>query len=315
MKMANSKNGILNFNPSYMVVFLLFIMLVGAPYFTTPYMIIYLTNIFMYVVLTVSWALFSGLTNYLSLATAAFFGTGVYISAMLGEKLPFALVVVLGGLINFLLAIFVGLPSLRLMGMYFVIFTLGLSELIRHSVQWWEANVSFMSGRIVISLTPLTSYYMMLTIVAICMITAYVIRRSRYGLALRGIGESEIAAKHIGVNVNAVKIVVFAISASFIGSTGVIMATQWTYIDPNTAFDPRYSFMPILMAILGGTGRIYGQVIGATILTAFGDILLTRFPYYYNLLFGFLLVIVILFLPQGLISLKRKLQKWRKWGE
>jgi len=309
--MARIVRGIINFQ-SFLIFFSFFIALAVAPRIIPPYTIVSFTNIFMYIVLTVSWGLFSGLTNYFSIATAAFFGIGIYVSATLGEALPFPLVILLGGLICFLFALLVGLASLRLMGLYFTIFTFGLSELIKHSVQWWEVNVSYMAGRLVISLSEITAYYMMLIITFICLITAYVISKSRYGLALRGIGEFEVAAEHIGVNVNVLKIVVFAITTFFMGSAGVIMATQWTYIDPNIAFEPLYSFLPILMAIFGGIRKIYGQVIGATVLTLFADMLLTKFPYYYNLVYGVVLIIVILFLPQGLVALKKELQKWRK---
>lgn len=307
--MVRTGKRIFNLDLSSFVFFSILILLSVAPYLIPAYTIVSLTNIFMYIVLTVSWALFSGLTNYYSIATAAFFGIGIFISATLGEVLPFPLIILLGGLTSFILALLVGSASLRLIGMYFVIFTFGLSELIRHAVQWWEVNVSYMAGRLVISLSPLTAYYMMLIIVAVCLITAYLIRRSRYGLALRCIGEAEEAADHIGVNVYALKIVVFAISTFFMGSTGVVMATQWTYIDPNIAFDPLYSFLPILMATFGGIRRIYGQVIGATVLTLLADMLLTKFPYYYNLLYGIILIAVILFLSKGLIGLKSEFQK------
>jgi branched-chain amino acid transport system permease protein len=142
--------------------------------------------------------------------------------------------------------------------------------------------------------------------------TAYFIKRSKYGLALSGIGESEDATEHIGINVNALKIVAFAVSTFFMGMAGATMATRWTYIDPAIAFSPLFSFMPVLMAIFGGIRHISGQVIGATVLTLLADLLLTKFPYYYNLLYGIILVVVILFLPGGLMSLKDIAAGW--WG-
>jgi len=96
------------------------------------------------------------------------------------------------------------------------------------------------------------------------------------------------------------------------GTTGAVMATQWTYIDPSIVFNPLYSFMPVLMAIFGGVTKIYGQLLGAAVLTLLADMLLTKFPYYYNLLYGIILVGVILFLPQGLAGLAVELKKWKK---
>jgi len=300
---------------SYLPIFSLCILALAVlmPCYVSPYTIISLNNIFMFIALTVSWAVFSGPSHYISLASAAFFGTGIYVSAILGDSLPFPVIVIIGGLLSFLIAILVGLSSLRLRGMYFTIFTFGLSELIRHSVQWWEVNITGTVGRIVVSVDARTVYYSMLIVVVLTLVMAYFFKRSKYGLAMRGIGESEEATDHIGVNVNAVKIISFATSTFFMGTAGAIMATRWTYIDPAIAFDPLYSFMPVLMAIFGGIGQITGQIFGATALTLLADLLLTKFPYYYNLLYGIILVTVIIFMPKGMMGLR--LPSIKRWQE
>ena len=291
-------------------VLILIILFALAPRYARPYTIISLSNIFMYVVLTVSWALFSAPTHYISLASAAFFGLGIYAAAILGQKLPLPLVIFSGGFISFLLALLVGLSSLRLRGMYFTIFTFGLSELIRHFIQWWEVNETGTVGRWVIQVDPKVVYFAMLSIVLLTLAVAYFLNRSKFGLAIRGIGESEEAADHIGINVNALKIVIFAVGTFFMGAAGATMATRWTYIDPSIAFNPLYSFMPVLMAIFGGMGQIFGQALGATFLTLLSDMLLTKFPYYYMLLYGVILITVILFLPNGLVGLKDEIKLW-----
>ena len=139
--------------------------------------------------------------------------------------------------------------------------------------------------------------------------TAFFIRQSKYGLALQSIGENEEAAAHIGINTTMLKTVTFAISALFMGATGAIMATRWTYIDPHIAFNPLISFLPVLMAIFGGTSRLIGPIIGATIFTVLQEQLITNYPYYYMLLFGITLIVVILFLPDGLVGLYEKLKQ------
>jgi len=265
----------------------------------------------MYIIITVSWAIFSGPTRYISLASAAFFGVGVYASAILGFVLPLPAVIVIGGLVSFCLALFIGLLTLRLRGMYFIIFTFGISELIKHFILWWEANMTGTVGRWVVVVDHTTVYYVMLVIFVILMLTAYLIRRSKFGLALQSIGANEEAAAHTGINVTLVKVITFAISASFMGAVGAIMATRWTYIDPRIAFNPLLSFMPVLMAIFGGVGQLYGPILGAAIFTYLEEFLITEFPYYYMLLFGLVLVAVILFLPNGLVGL---IEKWRKGG-
>jgi branched-chain amino acid transport system permease protein len=99
------------------------------------------------------------------------------------------------------------------------------------------------------------------------------------------------------------KVVTFAISAVFMGAAGAVIATRWTYVDPYIAFNYLYSFMTVLMAIFGGMGLFYGPILGAAVIAYLEEILITRFPYYYMLLFGLILVVVILFLPKGLVDL------------
>jgi branched-chain amino acid transport system permease protein len=149
----------------------------------------------------------------------------------------------------------------------------------------------------------------MLIVFAILMLTAYLIRRSRFGLALQSIGEYEEAAAHRGINVTALKVITFATSAFFMGAAGAIMATRWTYIDPRIAFNPLISFMPVLMAIFGGMGQLYGPIIGSAIFTYLEEFLVTRFPYYYMLIFGIIMLVAILYMPGGLVGLIQKLWK------
>ena len=293
------------------ILFLILILLATIPLYVQPYLVILLSSIFMYVVITLSWTIFSGPTRYISLASAAFFGIGVYSSAILGEVFPLPVVIVIGGLVSFILALFIGLLTLRLRGMYFIIFTFGISELMRHFLLWWETNFMGTVGRWVVIVDHTTVYYVMLVIFVMALVTAYLIRRSRFGLALRSIGAYEEAAAHIGINVTILKTISFAISAFFMGAAGAIMATRWTYIDPSIAFNPLFSFMPVLMAIFGGTGQLYGPVFGAACFAYLEEILITKFPYYYMLLFGTILIVVILFLPSGLAGV---IEKWRKGG-
>jgi branched-chain amino acid transport system permease protein len=132
-------------------------------------------------------------------------------------------------------------------------------------------------------------------------------------LALQSIGQEEDAAAHTGVNVTMLKVTTFAISAFFMGAAGAVMATKWTYIDPFIAFNPFYSFMPVVMAIFGGMGQLYGPIIGATILTYLEEFLITKFAEVYMLIFGAILVIAILYLPDGLVGLIQKM--WKRYSE
>jgi len=298
------------------LLFLILVVLVTAPLYTSGYFVVLASSIFMYIVLAVSWTIFSGPTGYISLASAAFFGVGIYASAILVKALPLPIVIGIGGLVSSVLALLVGALTLRLRGIYFAIFTFGLVELLLYFILWWEVNITGTTGRVVPTVGNTTVYYAILVIFVILMLTAYFIRHSKFGLALQSIGENEEAAAHTGINVTLVKVTTFAISAFFMGAAGAIMATRWTYIDPRIAFNPLLSFMPVLMAIFGGVGQLYGPVIGAAFFTLLKEYLTTTLAKYglgeiYMLIFGIVLVVAILFLPSGLVGL---IQKWWKGG-
>ncbi|PKN30770.1 MAG: branched-chain amino acid ABC transporter permease [Deltaproteobacteria bacterium HGW-Deltaproteobacteria-21] len=294
---------------SFIAMIVLLALLATVPVYMSSYTVILITNILMYVVLALSWTIFSGPTGYISLASAAFFGTGVYASALLSSDLPLPVVIVIGGIASFVLAFLVGALTLRLKGMYFTMFTFGLVELVRNSLHWWEVNMTGTVGRLIISADNMTIFYCMVGIFVAVLIVSYLIKRSRFGLALESIGESEEAAAHSGVNVTRVKSITFAVSAFFMGAAGATMCMRWTYIDPTTAFSIQYSFMPVLMAIFGGMGHLYAPITGATVFSILEELLTTKFPYYYMLIFGLIMLAVILFMPHGLEGVIEKGRK------
>jgi branched-chain amino acid transport system permease protein len=284
---------------------LVLVLLAILPLLESAYTVIFLTSILMYIVMTVAWTLFSGTTGYLSLASAAFFGVGIYASAILGKDLPFGLVILIGGAACFLLAVLVGAITLRLRGVYFAIFTLGLVELIKNVLLWYEIKFTGTRGRFVVVVDNETIYWAMLSVFVALLLVTYLIRRSRWGLALQSIGEYEEAASHMGINTTMLKTMIFAVSSFFIGMAGSIIATRWTYIDPYIAFNYFVSFLPVLMAIFGGMANWYGPIVGAAIFAYLEELLLTRFPYHYMIIFGVMLLIAIMYLPEGITGLIR----------
>jgi branched-chain amino acid transport system permease protein len=286
-------------------------LLAALPSYGSIYATILVTDIMMYIILAVSWALFSGSTGYISLAPAAFFGVGIYTAALLGMTFSLPLVIAAAGLISSCLALLVGAVTLRLRGMYFAIFTFGLVELIKNFVLWYEIKVTGTRGRFVVVVDSDTRFYVMFGILVVLLIAAYLFRRSRFGLALQSIGENEDAAAHSGVNVTLLKVVTFAFSASFMGAAGAVIATRLTYIDPQSAFNAaEFSFMPVVMAIFGGMGQLSGPVLGAVVFAYLKEKLITEYPYYYMLVVGIVLVLVVLYLPNGLVGLLQKGQRW-----
>jgi len=181
-------------------------------------------------------------------------------------------------------------------------------ELVRNSLHWWEVNITGTVGRIIISAHNTAIFYSMVAIFVAVLVVSHLIKHSKFGLALQAIGESEEAAAHSGVNITRVKTVTFAVSAFFMGASGATMSMRWTYIDPTTAFNIQFSFMPVLMAIFGGTGHLYAPIAGATIFSLLEEVLTTKFPYYYMLLFGLIMLAVIRFMPHGL---EGAVEKWK----
>jgi branched-chain amino acid transport system permease protein len=293
--------------PALLLIILL--LLAALPYGRPGYTVVLAYTILMYIVLTMSWVIFSAPTGYISLAPAAFFGVGIYTSATLSRALPLPVVVCIGGLVSSCLALLVGALTLRLRGIYFAFFTFGLVELMKHFVLWYEIKVTGTRGRFLIPVDNNIIYYVMLAILVALLLTTYFIRRSKYGLALQSIGEDEEAATHTGINVTLLKVITFAISAVFTGAAGAIWAIRLTYIDPYIAFDLNNSFMPVLMAIFGGMGQPYGPILGAAVFSYLREVLITKFPYYYMLLIGIILLVAILYLPNGLVGL---IQTWHK---
>jgi branched-chain amino acid transport system permease protein len=266
-----------------------------------------LITVLMFAILSLSWTMFSGPTGFVSLATAGLFGVGVYVSAILRDSLPIEILILIGGVAASLLALAIGLLTLRLKGVYFILFTFGVAALIRSSVAWWETNVNGTVGRHVSGASNEVIYLLLVIIFAVALVGGFLLRHSSPGLALQAIGENQEAAQHIGVNITKLKVLTFAASSALMGMTGAVMATRFRYIDPSIAFNPLISFLPVVMAILGGLSRLYGPLIGVTILVALQEFLIREYPYVYLLLFGLTLVAVVLWLPGGLVELTQRL--------
>lgn len=287
---------------------LLLVFVATVPLYGGTYHVSVLTSVLVYVVLAVSWAMFSGTTGYMSLAPAAFFGLGVYSMAILQKELTFAIIIVIGGLVAFTFALLVGLVTLRLRGIYFAIFTFGLVIFMSELIQYLETTIRGAHGWAIIPLNSAMVFYTALSLAVATVVAIYFIKRSRLGLAMLSIGGNEEAAEHMGVNTTRVKVFSFAISAVFMGVAGVIAAPKLIYVNTNIAFSTIYSFMPILMAVFGGMGQLYGPVVGAVVFAYLEIMIRNEFPRYFLLIFGVILVVVILFLPNGIAGLMPMLQ-------
>lgn len=277
--------------------------LAALPLFAGPYAVTLMIGMTGYVVLATAWGLFSGPTRYVSLATVAFFGIGAYTVGVLSETLPYPLVLLVAALIGLAVALVVGLSTLRLAGVYFVIFTFGLAELIRQLVTWYEVNVTGTLGRyIFLPVTPEGIYWQLLALAAATFLFSWGIGRTRWGLALKVIGDDEVVASHCGIDITRLKLALFAVSAVIITLVGAIQAPRWTYIEPSIVFNPTISFLTLIMALLGGADRLWGPLLGAIPLFLLFEWLSANFPNHYPIILGLVFIAIVFLLPKGVLA-------------
>lgn len=277
--------------------------LAALPRFVGPYHLGLLIGILGYVVLATAWAMFSGPTRYVSLATVAFVGIGAYTVGVLNGVLPYPLVLLIAAAIGLAVALAVGLATLRLAGAYFVIFTFGMTELIRQLVTYYEVNVTRTLGRYVF--LPFGAehiYWQLLALAAATLAAAWWIGRSRVGLALRVIGDDEAAAAHLGIRITRTKLALFSVSAVIMTLVGAIQAPRWTYIEPSIVFNPTVSFLTVIMALLGGPNRLFGPMLGAVPLFLLFEWLSANFPNHYSIILGLLFIAIVFLLPDGVVA-------------
>jgi branched-chain amino acid transport system permease protein len=270
-------------------------------------------NIAMYAALTTSWLLFSGPTNYIALSTAAFFGIGMYTTAGGIELLPYPVLILLAGVAGAALAAVVGLATLRVSGVYFVIFSLGLAELVRQIMTWLQHVLGTMSGvYVTIERSEPEYYWQLLLLTAVVYLVGWWIGRSRLGFALRIIGNDELVAVHCGINTALAKVVLFIISSAFASIAGALVAPRWGYVEPVVAFNPFVSFQVVIMALLGGTHRLWGPLLGVIPFVLVWEAIAIEFPDQTTLLLGVCFLLIVYVIPNGITGLIE--DAWRGRG-
>ncbi|MFT3956741.1 MAG: branched-chain amino acid ABC transporter permease [Piscinibacter sp.] len=279
----------------------------AVPHYGSDFAISMALTCLMYVALSSSWSLFCGTTRYLSLATSAFFGIGAYTGALLLESSGWWLAIALGAAIAAAVAVVMGAAVLHLRGTYFAVLTFGMTELIRHAITYWEKQVTGTVGR-VLTVVPErdTIYLTVLALAVLAILVSILVRRSRFGLAMQGIGADEQRAQTLGVNTRLVKIAGFAMTAAFAGAVGAAMSVRWTYIDPATVFNPFIGFQTVLIALIGGAATLWGPLIAAIVFSLLAETLRLQLPQLYMMTLGLLLILSVLYLPGGLASLRRE---------
>jgi branched-chain amino acid transport system permease protein len=272
-----------------------------------------LFGIFLYAALACGWNIFGGYTGYMNFGHAGFFGVGAYTSALLllrGGLSPFY-TLILGGALAGVLAAIIGYPCLRLRGPYFVLvtFCLGLAaRIVVINVEWTGSSTGLWLPFLKVNMfaNRVIFYEVMLAIMVLTILAAMWIERSKFGIGLKAIFQDEDSAETQGVNATKLKIAAFIVSGFLAGMAGSIYGYYRSYIHPDFIFDVSISVLVVLMALLGGRQSWVGPVIGASIVVVINEILTAYIGIgaeFSRIIYGLLLVIVIMYLPNGLIGL------------
>jgi branched-chain amino acid transport system permease protein len=280
---------------------------------------------FMYAAMTSSWNIIGGYAGYTSLGHNAFFAIGGYCCAALFAYTgisPF-LSAPLAGVVVMVFGLLVGLISLRASGPAFIISTIAMVLLIKITFDNWD----FIGGADGLSLpliqlhirwVKIPFYYGMLIIAMGAVYTSYRIRHSKFGLGLRAISQDETKAEVAGIPTSLYKILAFAISGLFVGMAGGLWGYYLTYLRPTIFLNIIVAAKLVLMSVLGGKGTVSGPVVGAIIFIAINEAFRTYLGFTELNIFatGLLMVLVLLFFPQGVVgSLKEygKLPQFLDW--
>lgn len=278
----------------------------------SSYLIYVLFQAFLFLTLAQGWNLVAGYTGQISLGQHAFFGSGAYVTALvwnsgLGGYFD-PLTILLSGFFAALLAIFIGIPLLsRLRGDYFALGTLGLGEILRVIVIQGGEITGGSSGLILPSggyTSIISYYYYSLALCLLATLTVYLITKSKLGLALVAVRDSETAAAASGINILKYKVGAFALGALFTGLCGNLQAYYLFQVTAPNFFSPNWTLYPVIICVLGGVGTVTGPIAGAFVLTALFEGAKEWLPMIHPMLSGILIIVVILFLPGGILRTK-----------
>lgn len=271
----------------------------------------------MFVTLASSWNLLSGYTGYISFGHVAFFGIGGYTCAILiadfGVNLYLAILV--GGLFTTLVSMPVALATIRLSGVYFSIIMLAFAEFMLEMAINLDITGGTTGKVLPVGDFAMVTYELMLVLTVVTLATVYIGVRSYFGLTLTAIHDDEEAAESLGLNTTYYKIVAFGLSAIFPAFAGGIAAIYWLYINPSTMFAVTTSGDMMIMSVIGGMGTVLGPVLGATLMTPIRAQTQAAYPYFHGIVFGLLFMILVLTVPNGLVSLTEKSERIARFVE
>ena len=270
----------------------------------SEYLLNTLVLYFMYVIVAQSWNLLGGFAGQISLGHSAFFGIGALITRLLWvAKVPILLALAGGGAAAIVLAAIVGIPSLRMRQGYFPIGTLALAMIAQITVANIFPLPGSLSSEYVGAFNLMSRYYLALAMALLTVIVVYFLVRSRKGLALVAIRDDEGAAEAMGVKTFSHKVLALLVSSFLAGLGGGVYAyhqVSYYYYGP---FELSWSFLATLTTFIGGLGTISGPIVGSALFLAMSEIFAVSLGEVHVLIFGFTFVLVVLFLPGGLMTI------------
>ncbi|HMN11861.1 MAG TPA: branched-chain amino acid ABC transporter permease [Bellilinea sp.] len=320
--MSILKQGLLRSSKFWYPVLGVFLILFAFyPFLGSGYWIRVLTGVFMYAALATSLNVIIGYTGYTDFGNVVFFGIGAYTTAVLMQSFhtPLVLATLAGGVVSAIWAGLLGLPILRLKGHYFAIATIGVMDALREIV----TNMNITGGGMGISIPAGIDvspeqfnnmiYYIMLLLMIIYVIASALIRKSRFGYGLRAIRADEQAAAIAGIPTVRYKVTAWAISAFMTGLVGGFFAYWYAYIEPQDVFNIDISVKYMIMMLIGGSGTVFGPVVGAFFLEIVSELVWGRFFEYHLGILGLIIIFAVIFLPKGILPLIQRRISFKAW--
>jgi branched-chain amino acid transport system permease protein len=263
-----------------------------------------LISLFVIAGLASSWNIIAGFCGQINLGHAAFFGLGSLVMRELWlSDVPFAVSFIAGGAVAAGAALLIGIPALRLRGIYFSIGTLALAQALGLTVATVLPRVSRLPGPMLRSYDLIPRYYLAFAVLVGIVATAYWLSQSKVGLGMMAVREDEAAARSIGINVFAHRLTAFVLSATLAGFVGAVFAFYHVSYYPSYTFGPEWTFDALLVTFIGGIGTIAGPLVGAVFFVFIRDILASNLVHIHLIIFGVIFILVVLILPGGLVEI------------
>ena len=270
-----------------------------------------LIMLFIYIILAQSWNLMGGYTGQINLGLAAFFGCGTLVTHFIWKAgVPFYLAMTAGGVAAMLLAVVIGLPTLRLKGMYFGIGTFALAEVCRIVVGSTFHRMLKMPSSYVASYSLISRYYVAFVVAILAIVVVYSVTHSKLGLGMVAVRDDETAAQVTGVNTFKCKVLALFISALLAGLAGGVFAyLRLSFHFIHMMFSPVWTFEPRMAAMIGGAGTLVGPIIGSVFLVILSEIFALKLGEAHLIIFGFLFVLVVMYFPYGLVGAAERIRQ------